>query len=116
VDVRDVEAAGAERLLSSAVEPRGAGPIAATEEVCTTRSTPGAQRLLHDDPRALDVDAEELLAAGAQRGVPGDVEDAVDAAQGAADAAAVEDVAVTCSTSSPGRLSRRERWRTAART
>ena len=51
-----------------------------------------AQRLLEHDPRALDVDAAELVGAGAQDREPGDVEDAVDALQRAAHRAAVEQV------------------------
>ena len=52
------------------------------------------QRLLEDDPRAAEVGREDRLAVGgAQRGPPGDVEDAVDAVHRPAHGAAVGDVA-----------------------
>ncbi len=78
--------------VSSAVAPRGAGPIAATDEVQHGALDAGAQRLLEHDARAVDVDAEERVGAAAQRREPGDVEHARDPAQRAADRRAVQDV------------------------
>ena len=70
----------------------GAGPIAATDDVCTTRCDAGPQRLLEHHARALGVDAPGLGRVDAQVRRARDVEDALDAAQRVAQRAAVGDV------------------------
>ena len=98
---------------SSAVEPRGAGPIAATDDVWTTRSTPArsASSSTIRVPSTLTRHSCCRLR-GAQRGQAGDVEDAVDAAQRAAHGAAVEDVALDALDVEVGEVVARERSRT----
>jgi hypothetical protein len=93
VDVRDPEAPRPEHLtLVSARAPgrRADGRHRGREHHALDA---GLQRLLEHDPRALDVDAEHRVRAGAQRGHPGHVEQPVDALERAADLAAVGDVA-----------------------
>ena len=67
VRVRDAEPAARTAWRSSAAPPGGAGPIAATEEVWTTRSTPAAQALLEHHARALDVGLRTARPRGARR-------------------------------------------------